>query len=393
MTPENLALISFVIITTYTPGPNNISAASMGVLYGYKRTLPYLLGMVSGFFVMLTLSGLVSGFLLDQIPAFETILRIVGALYILWLAWHTLKASYTFDEENQKPLGYLQGFLLQVLNVKVIVYGLTLYGTFLANKIPSFFHLVLSAALFASVGFTSVTLWTLFGAGIRKYLNRPKVGVLASALGMDKWRSKLLWQAAGLPVPDYVLLEADSDAEAVAARLGLPLFVKPVNEGSSIGVTKVKAAAELRAAFEAASRYDRLILAERYLGGGEYTVPILAGEALPVIRIVPATEFYDYEAKYFRDDTQYRCPCGLEPAQEQALQALALQAFRVLGGRDWGRIDILLDAQGNPYLLEANTIPGMTDHSLVPMAARVRGIDFQSLCLRILETSLERDER
>jgi cysteine/O-acetylserine efflux protein len=175
MTPENLALISFVIITTYTPGPNNISAASMGVLYGYKRTLPYLLGMVSGFFVMLTLSGLVSGFLLDQIPAFETILRIVGALYILWLAWHTLKASYTFDEENQKPLGYLQGFLLQVLNVKVIVYGLTLYGTFLANKIPSFFHLVLSAALFASVGFTSVTLWTLFGAGIRKYLNRPKV--------------------------------------------------------------------------------------------------------------------------------------------------------------------------------------------------------------------------
>jgi cysteine/O-acetylserine efflux protein len=131
--------------------------------------------MVSGFFVMLTLSGLVSGFLLDQIPAFETILRIAGALYILWLAWHTLKASYTFDEENQKPLGYLQGFLLQVLNVKVIVYGLTLYGTFLANKIPSFFHLVLSAALFASVGFTSVTLWTLFGAGIRKYLNRPKV--------------------------------------------------------------------------------------------------------------------------------------------------------------------------------------------------------------------------
>ena len=175
MNPELLPLISFVLITTYTPGPNNISAASMGVLYGYKRTLPYMLGMVSGFFVMLTLSGLVSGFLLEQIPAFETILRIAGALYILWLAWHTLKASYTFDEEEQKPLGFIQGFLLQVLNVKVIVYGLTLYGTFLANKIPSFFHLVLSAALFASVGFTSVTLWTLFGAGIRKYLNRPKV--------------------------------------------------------------------------------------------------------------------------------------------------------------------------------------------------------------------------
>ena len=175
MNPELLPLISFVLITTYTPGPNNISAASMGVLYGYKRTLPYMLGMVSGFFVMLTLSGLVSSFLLEQIPAFETILRIAGALYILWLAWHTLKASYTFNEEEQKPLGFIQGFLLQVLNVKVIVYGLTLYGTFLANKIPSFFHLVLSAALFALVGFTSVTLWTLFGAGIRKYLNRPKV--------------------------------------------------------------------------------------------------------------------------------------------------------------------------------------------------------------------------
>jgi cysteine/O-acetylserine efflux protein len=182
MDSEIIALISFVAVTTYTPGPNNISAASMGVLYGYKRTLPYMLGMVSGFFIMLSLSGLISGFLLEQIPAFEIVLRIVGALYILWLAWHTLKASYTFDEENQKPLGYLQGFLLQVLNVKVIVYGLTLYGTFLADKIPSFFYLVLSAALFASVGFTSVSLWTLFGAGIRKYLNRPKLRLIANII-------------------------------------------------------------------------------------------------------------------------------------------------------------------------------------------------------------------
>lgn len=176
MTPEILALISFVAVTTYTPGPNNISAASMGVLYGYKRTLPYMLGMVSGFFMMLTLTGLISGFLLEKIPAFELILRIAGALYILWLAWHTLQASYTFDEEEEtKPLGYLQGFLLQVLNVKVIVYGLTLYGTFLADKIPSLLQLVLSALIFAGVGFTSVSLWTLFGAGIRRYLNRPKV--------------------------------------------------------------------------------------------------------------------------------------------------------------------------------------------------------------------------
>lgn len=182
MNPEIIALISFVAVTTYTPGPNNISAASMGVLYGYKRTLPYMLGMVSGFFMMLTLTGLVSGFLIGKIPAFETVLRIAGALYILWLAWHTLRASYTFDEEQAKPLGYLQGFLLQVLNVKVIVYGLTLYGTFLANKIPSLPVLVLSAFLFACVGFTSVSLWTLFGAGIRRYLNRPKVRQVVNAV-------------------------------------------------------------------------------------------------------------------------------------------------------------------------------------------------------------------
>ena len=182
MTPEIIALISFVAVTTYTPGPNNISAASMGVLYGYKQTLPYMLGMVSGFFMMLTLSGLVSGFLIEKIPAFEMVLRIAGALYILWLAWHTLRASYTFDEEQAKPLGFIQGFLLQVLNVKVIVYGLTLYGTFLANKIPSVYHLVLSALLFASVGFTSVSLWTLFGAGIRRYLNQPKVRLVVNVV-------------------------------------------------------------------------------------------------------------------------------------------------------------------------------------------------------------------
>jgi cysteine/O-acetylserine efflux protein len=176
MNTDWLALLSFIVVTTYTPGPNNISAASMGVLYGYKRTLPYLLGIVSGFFLMMTLSGLVSGFLLEKIPAFEGILRIAGAIYILWLAWHTLQASYSFDEEEeQKPLGYLQGFFLQVLNVKVIVYGLTLYSTFLAGKIPSLPVLILSAAALSAVGFTSVSLWTLFGAGIRKYLNQPKI--------------------------------------------------------------------------------------------------------------------------------------------------------------------------------------------------------------------------
>jgi cysteine/O-acetylserine efflux protein len=176
MNSETITLLSFIIVTTYTPGPNNISAASMGVLYGYKRTLPYLLGMFSGSFLMLIFSGLVSGFLLEKIPAFEGILRIAGAIYILWLAWHTLQASYTFDEgQSQKPLGYWQGFFLQVLNVKVIVYGLTLYSTFLANKISSLPMLILSAVGLAIVGFSAVNLWTLFGAVIRKYLNQPKV--------------------------------------------------------------------------------------------------------------------------------------------------------------------------------------------------------------------------
>jgi cysteine/O-acetylserine efflux protein len=180
MNSELVTLITFVAVTTYTPGPNNISSASMGVLYGYKRTLPYMLGMYSGSFMILLLSGLISGFLIEQIPSFEIVLRIVGAIYILWLAWHTLKASYSFDEENQKPLGYMQGFLLQVLNVKVIVYALTLYGTFMADKIHSFFALLLSAIAFATVGFTSVNLWTLFGAGIRKYLNQPKVRLIVN---------------------------------------------------------------------------------------------------------------------------------------------------------------------------------------------------------------------
>ena len=151
MNPEILAFISFVLITTYTPGPNNISSASMGVLYGYKRTLPYLFGIALGFFVVLSLCGLLSGFLLETIPAFEKVLRIVGALYILWLAWHTLRATYSFEEEEQKPLGFIQGFLLQVLNVKAIVYGLTIYSTFLADRVTSTLLLLLSAAILALV--------------------------------------------------------------------------------------------------------------------------------------------------------------------------------------------------------------------------------------------------
>jgi len=210
-------------------------------------------------------------------------------------------------------------------------------------------------------------------------------GVLASALAMDKWRCKLVWQATGLPVPDYVVLDAGSDFAAVEARLGLPLFVKPASEGSSIGISKVRQAGDLRAAYELAARSDPCVIAEKYLGGGEYTVGILTGEALPVIRIVPATEFYDYAAKYLRDDTEYRIPSGLGEEREDEMRDLALRAFAALGGRGWGRMDLMLDDAGRSYCLEANTSPGMTDHSLVPMAARAAGISFSQLVLKLLE--------
>jgi len=210
-------------------------------------------------------------------------------------------------------------------------------------------------------------------------------GVLASALAMDKWRSKLIWQAAGIPVPECVVLTADSDWQAVADRLGLPLFVKPANEGSSIGITKLRAVAELPAAYAAAVKHDPLVIAERFLAGGEYTVGILGSQALPVIRIVPATDFYDYEAKYFRDDTRYLIPSGLSESQERQMQAMALQAFAVLGGRGWGRVDVMFDDAGDVYCLEANMSPGMTDHSLVPMAGKAAGLSFERLVVQVLE--------
>lgn len=209
-------------------------------------------------------------------------------------------------------------------------------------------------------------------------------GVMASAVGMDKWRTKLLWRSVGLPVPEYVMLDSSSDFAAVEKQLGLPLFVKPACEGSSIGVTKVRQSGELRPAYADAARHDALVIAERGVMGGEYTVAILGNEALPIIRIVPATDFYDYEAKYLRDDTRYLCPCGLSDAREQELRALALEAFRVLGCRGWGRVDFLMDEQGNAYFLEVNTSPGMTDHSLVPMAARAAGLSYEQLVLRVL---------
>ncbi len=175
MNPETLSLISFVLVTIFTPGPNNISSASMGILYGYKKTLNYLLGITVGFFLVLLLSGWVSTLLLESFPAFEGILRILGALYILWLAWGTLRASYAFEEKEHPPFGFSKGFFLQILNPKGIVFGLTIYSTFLVNRINTLFALFLSAAIFASVAFSSISLWTLFGAGIRKYLDKPRI--------------------------------------------------------------------------------------------------------------------------------------------------------------------------------------------------------------------------
>ena len=209
-------------------------------------------------------------------------------------------------------------------------------------------------------------------------------GVLASALAMDKFRTKLVWQAMSLPVPDFELLTATSDWDAVVKKLGLPLFVKPANEGSSVGISKVKNVAELPAAYWEAARHDSIVIAERYIGGGEYTAAILGTQALPVIKIEPANEFYDYDAKYLRDDTRYLCPSGLSAQKETEMQQLALQAFSVVGGTGWGRVDFLKDESDNLYLLEINTSPGMTDHSLVPMAARESGIIFDQLVLDIL---------
>jgi len=232
---------------------------------------------------------------------------------------------------------------------------------------------------------------TLQGALEFMHIPYTGSGVMASALSMDKWRTKLVWQAAGVPITDYVVLDGHFDARAVAARLGLPIFVKPANEGSSIGITKVKRAEDLTSAYQTAARYDRLVLAERFVDGIEVQFPVLGERVLPSIRIQPATEFYDYDAKYFRDDTRYHCP-GLPADQEQRLHELVLRAFRVLGCHGWGRVDLMIDRSGQPFFLEMNTVPGMTSHSLMPMGAKAAGIDFDTLCLQILETSRGRDD-
>ncbi|SEA68242.1 D-alanine--D-alanine ligase [Thiothrix caldifontis] len=213
-------------------------------------------------------------------------------------------------------------------------------------------------------------------------------GVMAAAISMDKLMTKRVWAGAGLPTPAYRVLTAATDFEAVVAELGLPLMVKPATEGSSIGMSKVKAAADLAGAYHKAAECSAVVIAEQWITGAEYTAGIVAGESLPLIRLEVPGEFYDYEAKYVSDDTHYFCPCGLDAAEESAMQVLAQQAFAAVGGRGWGRVDLMRDAQGKAWLIEVNTNPGMTDHSLVPMGARAIGMDFNALVVRILETTL-----
>ncbi|WP_019449552.1 D-alanine--D-alanine ligase [Cupriavidus sp. BIS7] len=226
--------------------------------------------------------------------------------------------------------------------------------------------------------------------GLLEQLGVPYTGsgVLASALAMDKQATKRLWMTHGLPTPRFAMLHADTDFNAVVADLGLPLIVKPAREGSSIGLTKVTAADQMRAAFEKAAGLDADVIAETFIDGAELTCPVVgegaAAEALPVIKIVAPESNYDYQNKYFTDVTQYLCPSTLPEAVEREVRALAVEAFRVLGCRGWARADVMLTRDGKPYLLEMNTSPGMTGHSLVPMAARAQGISYEDFAMQVL---------
>jgi D-alanine-D-alanine ligase len=223
--------------------------------------------------------------------------------------------------------------------------------------------------------------------GVLESLKIPYTGsgVLASALTMDKLRSKQLWQGVGVPTPPFEIISKRTGFAQVVEQLGLPLMVKPVCEGSSIGMAKVESVEALQQAWQVAAQFDGAVIAEQWVEGEEYTIAVLDGEALPTIRLRTPHGFYDFEAKYQANDTEYRCPCGLDPDKEQTLQQLALKAFDALGCEGWGRVDLMLDGGGDPWLLEVNTVPGMTDHSLVPMAAEAAGLSFNQLVLKILQ--------
>lgn len=210
-------------------------------------------------------------------------------------------------------------------------------------------------------------------------------GVLGSALAMDKLRCKQLWKGVGLATPEFFVLQSEQDCEQALNVLGLPLMIKPVLEGSSIGISKVSHAHEMLAAWQLAKQCGGTVMAEKFIAGQEYTAAIVAGEVLPFIRLKTQHDFYDYQAKYISNDTQYICPCGLSDAEESRLAEVMLRAFSTLMCEDWGRVDFMLDADGNYWLIEVNTVPGMTDHSLVPMAASQAGMSFEVLTLKILQ--------
>lgn len=222
--------------------------------------------------------------------------------------------------------------------------------------------------------------------GLLEFYGLPYTGsgVKASAICMDKWRTKLIWQGLGLPTPAFILAESSDDLSAFSTQVGYPMMVKPALEGSSIGISKVKDSSAVQGAYDAAYNTGSPVLAEQFVKGKEFTIAILNGKALPVIQLKPANEFYDYDAKYIQDDTEYLLPCGLSPEKELEVQALALKAYESVGCKGWGRVDVMQDENENFWLIEVNTVPGMTDHSLVPMAAKAAGIDFQQLVIEIL---------
>ena len=213
-------------------------------------------------------------------------------------------------------------------------------------------------------------------------------GVMASAISMNKLMTKHIWSGADMPTPAYEVLTAETNFEEVVSKLGLPLMVKPANEGSSIGMTKVEQVDELQAAYKCAAKYDALILAEQWINGEEYTIALLGDAILPVIGLEVQSDFYDYDAKYKSDVTRYYCPSGLRDKEEKALKILAKKAFKTVNANGWGRVDVMRDKEGKFWLIEVNTVPGMTDHSLVPMAAKAAGINFEELVMGILKTSL-----
>ncbi|HFE38420.1 MAG TPA: D-alanine--D-alanine ligase [Gammaproteobacteria bacterium] len=226
--------------------------------------------------------------------------------------------------------------------------------------------------------------------GALELLGIPYTGsnVLASALGMDKLKTKEIWVANKLLTPDYCIIDKNTALNTVLDQLTLPVIIKPLNEGSSLGMSKVTVPDEWQAAVAKALQYDDVVFAEQWISGEEYTVGILGNDALPAIRLETSNVFYDYEAKYLSDKTRYHCPCGLSEEKENTLQKLALKAFKAIGATDWGRVDMIMDKRGKVFLIEVNTLPGMTDHSLVPIAAKQAGIEFKQLVMSILEQSV-----